>query len=228
MPRGARHDGLVGTPEGRARVAPENGPQHLLRYSHIFASAVREVLEFKPLREVTGTPLSPTQFRLLALARRSRQHHVRSMAGLLGVSPPAATKNIDKLERLGLVSRSPSTGDRRATTLAVSVRGRELVRQYEKRKAQRLSAALSRFQPAEVEQFTDLLKRFSLALLASDSPRSTSCLRCAAQIEVDCPVGQMHGGCPCSQADITRPARRPVDAGASAHRRQRGQRPKGA
>ena len=115
-------------------MPPGNGRgEHfqLLRYSHIFASAVRDLLELKVLREVTDDPLTLPQFHLLKLISLNGTHQVGEVAQFLGVSPPAATKNIDKLEGLGLVARSPSTDDRRATLLASSHKGRRLVKRYE-------------------------------------------------------------------------------------------------
>ena len=118
------------------------------------------------------------------------------LADFLGVSPPAATKSIDKLEGLGLVTRSRSTGDRRATLLAVSPEGRRLVEAYEALKTSRLSPVLGDFQPDELTQFGDLLERFALSLLEHEPPEEDFCLRCAAYVEADCPVGRVRGGCP--------------------------------
>ena len=116
----------------------------LLRYTHIFASAVREILELKLLREISPLPLTLSQFHLLKLMTVNGQHQMGQLADFLGVSPPAATKNIDKLERLKLVVRNPSKGDRRATLLSVSPKGRRLVRKYEELKTARLSPVLER------------------------------------------------------------------------------------
>jgi DNA-binding MarR family transcriptional regulator len=168
----------------------------LVRYSHIFASAVREVLELKLLRAVCPTPLTLSQFQLLKLMSANGHHQVGEVADFLGVSPPAATKNIDKLERLGLVVRSPSKGDRRATLLTVSPKGRRLVRKYEEAKTARLSPVLERFEPEEIEQFSRLLERFSVSLLGMEPSGPGFCLRCAAYVEEGCPVGQVRGGCP--------------------------------
>ena len=116
-------------PERAAAAAAEaTGDGHaehsqLLRYSHIFASAVRDLLELKVLREVTDDPLTLPQFHLLKLISLNGTHQVGEVAQFLGVSPPAATKNIDKLEGLGLVARRSSTRDRRATLLASSREG---------------------------------------------------------------------------------------------------------
>lgn len=171
-------------------------PYHLLRYSHIFASAVREVLELRLLREASPLALTLSQFHLLELMTRNGQHQIGEVAHFLGVSPPAASKNIDKLERLRLVVRSRSQGDRRATLLSVSPVGRRLVRTYEALKAKRLSTLLEEFQPEEIKLLCTLLERFSVALLKLESNGPRFCLRCAAYLESDCPVGQLRGGCP--------------------------------
>lgn len=167
----------------------------LVRDSHIFASAIHEVLDVKLLREATPFPLTPSQFQVLKLMSFNGHHQVGEVADFLGVSPPAATKNIDKLERLGLVTRTPSKGDRRATLLAVSRKGRRLVRKYEELKAARLTPVVAGFKATEVEQFTELLERFSISLLAQEPSGGGFCLRCAGYIEADCPVGKVRGVC---------------------------------
>lgn len=177
----------------------------LLRFSHIFASVVREILVVKLLREVSPCPLTPLQFHLLKLMAFNGQHQVGEVADFLGVSPPAATKNIDKLERAELVVRTPSKGDRRATLLSVSPKGRRLVRRYEELKAKRLSQALEGFLPKDIEQLTGLLERFSVSLLRIGQFGREFCLRCAAYVEDGCPVGEMRGGCPHEETRAGRP-----------------------
>lgn len=167
----------------------------LLRNSHIFAAAIHEILDVKLLREVSPEPLTPSQFQVLKLMSFDGEHQVGEVASFLGVSPPAATKNIDKLERLGLVTRTPSKGDRRATLLSVSRKGRRLVQKYDERRAARLAPVVHGFKPAEIEQFSRLLERFSVSLLTQERSGDRFCLRCAGYIEDDCPVSQVHGGC---------------------------------
>lgn len=175
-------------------------PFRLVRYSHIFASAVREVLESSLLKETTSLPLSQPQFQLLKLMAINGKHQVGQVATFLGVSAPAATKNIDKLERLGLVMRSALEGDRRATLLSVSAKGRTLVRRYEELKADRLAPILEGFTAEEIERLTKLLQRFAILLYESARPSSGACLRCSAYIEEGCPVGHVRGGCPYQDA----------------------------
>lgn len=172
----------------------------LLRCSHIFASVVREILEIKLLRQVSPTPLTPSQLHLLKLMCANGPHQVGEVADFLGVSPPAASKNIDKLEGLELVRRSPSPGDRRATLLSVGPKGRMLVEDYEKLVCQRLIPVLENFDHEEREQLAKLLERFSVALLEGEETEDPVCLRCAAYVEGDCPVSHVRGGCSYQQA----------------------------
>jgi DNA-binding MarR family transcriptional regulator len=196
MPDGVEQNGsTLGRRDGDGARAPCELPR-LLRYSHIFSSAVREVLEVNLLKEITPLPLSLTQFHLLKLMTFDGRHQVGEIAGVLGMSAPAASKNVDKLEGLGLVMREPHEEDRRATLLSVSEEGRELVDRYEEAKTSILGPALKRFDQDEVDTLTELLERFSVSLLELEGPGAEVCLRCAAYIESDCAVGEVCGGCP--------------------------------
>jgi DNA-binding MarR family transcriptional regulator len=168
----------------------------LLRYSHIFSTLVQEILEIKYLRETTPLPLTLSQLHLLKLISLNGQHQVGEIAYFLGVSSPAATKNIDKLEGLGLVTRSPSQGDRRATLLGSSPKGRNLVKRYEALKQSRLGPILEHFSDSELKEFTRLLEKFSLVLMKSEDEGEGLCLRCSAYFDQHCPVRVLRDGCP--------------------------------
>lgn len=172
----------------------------LLRYAHIFSSVVREVLEIELLREVSPEPISLSQFHLLKLISLNGHHQVGEVADFLGVSAPAATKNIDKLERLGLVVRRPSVGDRRATLLGSSPRGRRLVKRYEALKADRLAPVVDSFDEGELRVLADLLERFSVALLEAEHTETGICLRCSAYYEESCPIPHAQDNCPYKRA----------------------------
>ena len=178
----------------------ESGAQaelsRLVRYSHIFASAVREILELKIIKEASPLPLTISQFHFLKVISLNGQHQLGELADFLGVSPPAATKNIDKLEGLGLVLRGASPGDRRVTLLSVSPAGRRVVDKYEAIKVIRLAPVLREFKARELEQFASLLERFAVSLLQHEKSRREFCLRCEAYIDSNCPVGRVRGGCP--------------------------------
>ena len=189
-------------PSSSRKVHPPNesgDPAELLRlirFSHIFASAVREILELKIIQEASPLPLSISQFHILKVISLNGQHQLGELADFLGVSPPATTKSIDKLEGLGLVLRGASAEDRRVTLLSVSPAGRQLVDKYEAIKAARLAPVLAKFKNEELQQFASLLQRFAVSLHQQEESRREFCLRCDAYIETNCPVGRVRGGCP--------------------------------
>lgn len=188
---------------GRGGSAAEGRLHGVLRRSHIFSSVVREILEIRLLEDATSLPLTLSQFHILKLMTLNGRHQVGELAEFLGVSAPAVTKNVDKLERFGLVVRMPSEGDRRATLLAPSQKGRKLVEHYEELKAARLTPALEQFSDEELERFGDMLERVSVALLKQEVTPRGFCMRCAAYIETGCPVGHVRGGCPYDRMNHT-------------------------
>ena len=179
--------------------------QKLLRLSHIFSSVLQEIIQSKLRNEATRVPLTTSQFHILKLMTLNGEHHVGEIAEFLGISAPAATKNVDKLERFGLVVRKPSEGDRRAVILTASVKGKRIVEQYEHLLATRLAPVLEEFSAEDVEQFSDLLERFSVAVLRRERTNRGFCLRCAAYIETGCPVGHVRGLCPYDRVRAANP-----------------------
>ena len=183
-------------PRDAGRLDLDDSQLNLLRFSHIFAAVVRDILEVKFLEESCPHSLTLLQFHLLKVISLNGGYQVGELAGFLGVSPPAATKNIDKLERLGLIVRTPSKGDRRATLLIPSTKGRRLVQKYEELKADRLAPVLADIGPKDLDRLAKLLERFSLSVIKQEDTGDGLCLRCAAYCSEDCSVGQIRGGCP--------------------------------
>jgi len=184
----------------RSRSAEGKGRSlKFLRHTHIFASAIQDLLETRILREVSAPPLTLSQFHLLKLMSLDGHRQVGEVAGFLGVSAPAATKTIDKLERLGLITRKHSTEDRRAILLSPSAKGLRLVDRYMNAMNRRLAPVLKEFSRTEIARLTDLLERFALCLIGQDKNENDMCLRCAAYYDEDCSVAKARGGCPYQQ-----------------------------
>lgn len=173
--------------------------RNVLRLSHIFSSVVREILEIRLVEDTTPLPLTLSQFHILKLMTLNGRHQVGELAEFLGVSAPAITKSVDKLERFGLVVRTPSEDDRRAVLLAPSAKGRRIVERYEELKVARLHPVLTGFSDQELGEFAGMLERVAVALLKQEVTPRGFCMRCAAYIETGCPVGHVRGGCPYEQ-----------------------------
>ena len=175
--------------------APE-GFFRFLRYGHILSAVLREILEEKFLRQLSTHSLTRAQFCFLKLIALNADLQVGEAARCIGVSAAACSKNIDKLERLGLVVRGSSPDDRRATLLTASEEGLALVHEYEGLKASWVAPVIGGLGDERATQLCELLEEVCIGLLKHEkSGRTGPCLRCAGYYHADCSVGRVEGGC---------------------------------
>lgn len=174
---------------------PGHGFYRFLRYGHILSSLLREFLESSFLDRLEPYRLSASQFCFLKLIAANSDLQVGELARCLGVSPAASSKNLDRLEELGLVVRETSQEDRRATLLSASDEGRRLVLEFERLKAERLAPAIEALGGDRTEQLCDLLQDVCLKLLERQPDLDAPCLRCAGYFKEDCAVEELHGEC---------------------------------
>lgn len=206
QPRGA----LSAAPRTAADQATrdaDHGVIRFLRCGHILGSLLREILEESYLGERCGRSLTRTQFCLLKLSTFGAELHLSEVARYLGVTPAAMTKNVDKLERLGLVSRSVGATDRRSIVLSASQAGIDLVHDYESFKESRVAPVVANLDESELEELCDLLEGLCVELVRYGHPATGRCLRCAGYYSADCLVGLELGDCALRpRADQAEPA----------------------
>jgi DNA-binding MarR family transcriptional regulator len=166
-----------------------------LRSGHVLRSLLREFLEEDFLHKVPPHRLTRSQFCFLKLIAAKSELQVGELARALGVSPAASSKNLDRLERLGLVYRESSKQDRRVITLRASSIGETLVRTYESLKAAHIEPVIEKLGQEKTELLCDLLEEVCGEMLARvDIPRKT-CLRCAGYYLAECSYEKFQGEC---------------------------------
>jgi DNA-binding MarR family transcriptional regulator len=171
------------------------GFYRFLRYGHIMSSLLREFLESSFLDQLSPYSLSRSQFCFLKLIAGNSELQVCELARCLGVSPAASSKNLDRLEELGLVVREASTEDRRATLLSVSADGRRLVDEFERLKASQLAPVIDDLGEARTEELCDLLREVCLGVLERTTVADAPCMRCAGYYRPNCVVEELQGEC---------------------------------
>ncbi len=169
--------------------------KRFLRCGHVLGALLREILEESFLGQHCPHPLTRTQFCLLKLSTVNAELPLSEVARYLGISPAAMTKNADKLEQLGLVTRSSNPADRRTVLLSASRDGVSLVSEYEDFKASRISPVVAGLGAPEVDELCDLLEGLCVDLLRYGQPSTRRCLRCAGYYSADCLVGLELGEC---------------------------------
>jgi DNA-binding MarR family transcriptional regulator len=113
-------------------------------------------------------PMTATQRIALVELGDDGPLRLNDLARRMGTSTPTASRAVDALETLGLVTRAPESGDRRALSIELTGRGRDLL-------DERLRRAARAFEPAAAT-LSDPDRRALLALLSqlTDALRSAT------------------------------------------------------
>jgi DNA-binding MarR family transcriptional regulator len=101
-------------------------------------------------REARAVGISPEQVSLLVAIKYERGIGVRELAAHERVSPPAMSKHVDRLERDGLVRRTPSADDRRRVGLTLTEEGQRVLRRVRSRRTAWLASRLGKLSPSEL------------------------------------------------------------------------------
>jgi DNA-binding MarR family transcriptional regulator len=93
-------------------------------------------------REAREVGVSPEQVALLVAIKYEPGIGVRDLAARERVSPPAMSNHVDRLERDGLVHRTPSERDKRRVGLTLTDDGQRVLRRVRSRRTAWLSTQL--------------------------------------------------------------------------------------
>jgi DNA-binding MarR family transcriptional regulator len=103
-------------------------------------------------RELAPLGITGGQAALLWAIRTNPGIGVRGLAALEGVSMPAVSVHLDRLEAAGLVARRRSELDRRRVELEVTESGLRILRSARSRRTAWLADRLRRLEPEELER----------------------------------------------------------------------------
>jgi DNA-binding MarR family transcriptional regulator len=121
--------------------------------SELVADDLRPVLlrlarELRKETEQLG--VTARQATLLWLVKRSPGLSLAELAAEEGISPPALSGHVDRLERAGLLVRERSTVDRRRVGLRLTDEGVKLMRRIRARRTTWLAERLDNLEPAQL------------------------------------------------------------------------------
>jgi DNA-binding MarR family transcriptional regulator len=103
-------------------------------------------------KETEQLGVTARQATLLWLVKRSPGLSLAELAAEEGISPPALSGHVDRLERAGLLERVRSTEDRRRVGLRLTEDGVKLMRRIRARRTTWLAERLQLLDPAELER----------------------------------------------------------------------------
>ncbi|GGQ19290.1 MULTISPECIES: MarR family winged helix-turn-helix transcriptional regulator [Streptomyces] len=117
--------------------------------------------------------VSPSQLRALIAVEGAEGVNLRTLGEVLGSRPPSVTRLCDRLEAMGLLTRSPHPSRRREVEVRLTRQGRALLDERRAIRVRELSAVLGRMAPEAVEALVAGLEAFREAA-AGPSPAAGS------------------------------------------------------
>jgi len=121
-------------------------------------------------REAREVGVSPEQVSLLVAMKYSPGVGIRELAARERVSPPALSNHIDRLERDGLVARTPSPTDRRRVGLTLTDEGQRVLRKVRSRRTALLVTRLKGLTPEELGAVEAAIEPLSRLLNEDERP----------------------------------------------------------
>lgn len=111
-----------------------------------------------------GSKLTPSKVRALALIAESGGLRIGELADRVGVDDTTATRMVDRLEELGVAERQGAEGDRRATLVGLTDKGKELTAGVAAQRQLFFCDVLEALEPDEREQLVHLTAKAALVL----------------------------------------------------------------
>ena len=121
-------------------------------------------------REAREVGVSPEQVSLMVAIKYAPGIGVRELATKERVSAPALSNHIDRLERDGLVSRTPDDADRRRVGLRLTDEGQRVLRRVRSRRTAWLATRLRGLSPGELDAIEAAIEPLSRLLSEDERP----------------------------------------------------------
>ena len=129
-----------------------------------FVTASRALIGLA-VRSIVDAPVEVTvaQHRVLVLLAARGDLTIGDVAVGLGVNPSSATRYCDRLQRLGLVGRTPSVEDRRVVRVALTASGAARVQAVTARRRAEVEKVLDRMTVPDTRAVLEALHAFNRA-----------------------------------------------------------------
>ncbi len=142
--------------EERAAIKNENLIDYIKDLDYVFSRLIYRVRVLH--NRYTVDEITDTQYVVLRTLRKA-PCNTSFLAHMLGVTLSAVTALINRLHRMGLVTRERQEKDRRQVWISITPKGLNVLENVEERRNLLLALYLSRVTESERQQLLDLLQR---------------------------------------------------------------------
>ena len=120
---------------------------------------------------------------------------IGEIARNLDISNAAASKNIDRLEEWGFVTRRAREKDRRTFQVGLQDAGRQIVATYDEIQDRKQQALMDQFTEEEKTELLGLVRRVIRHTLADEHNTDLICRQCGGRCGDECVVSNCRGDC---------------------------------
>jgi DNA-binding MarR family transcriptional regulator len=128
------------------------------------------------LREA-GVSLDRALFPLLIGIERKGPIGVVELAGLVGRDYTTVSRQIPRLERLGLIKRHPSKTDNRVRAAVITARGKEMTSAIDEARERMAAVLLAKWSKRDLQDLARLMRRFADDFQSLPIPEQSSLSR---------------------------------------------------
>ncbi len=121
------------------------------------------------LMQAAGVSLDQALFPLLVRIERKGPIGVGDLADLAGRDYSTVSRQVAKLETLGLVERRPGRSDRRVNEASVSARGKAMTEALDAARERGLRALFASWSEQDQQDLVRLLRRFADQVMAANA-----------------------------------------------------------
>jgi len=180
--------GVFSLPADKTRTMKD-----FLGSAQVFATAVRDVMESRLLRQVSGQQVSQAQLKLLALVQQTETPSVTDAAAFLGVTKAAASQTVEKLVRRKWLRREEDQADRRSARLSLTEAGERLLREYERVRADKLGKVFREYSSQDLRRLSDILDRVSAEIVNHTAKPEDICMQSGIYFRERCLLRSLIG-----------------------------------
>jgi DNA-binding MarR family transcriptional regulator len=128
------------------------------------ASAMNRPQRDAYMVRASGIPLERALFPLLVGVEKVGPIALVELADRVGRDYTTVSRQVSKLEQLGLVKREANTVDRRVRKVAITPRGKMMTNRVDSARARIARTILASWEPEELEALIRLMRKFADAL----------------------------------------------------------------
>ncbi|NKY43627.1 MarR family winged helix-turn-helix transcriptional regulator [Nocardia cerradoensis] len=140
-----------------------HGYNPVVRFMHLLAAGHRSPLQAQQLKTITGYPITLQDEAALRLICDVEPLTISEVAFRLDVNLPRASRQLSKLESLGLAERLPCHDDGRSSRMRATAEGERIHTAWRRTWVRDYVEAIAWWEPADITRFGDILTRLHAA-----------------------------------------------------------------